>query len=354
MTERLADHTTTRVGGPAPHFETVTTRGDLIDAARRLFGEHDRVVLLGGGSNTVAADEPLDEPVLHIATRGIEFVDDQRDEVGTVLVVAEAGEPWTALVNATVARGVAGIEALAGIPGSVGAAPVQNIGAYGQELASSLHRVEFYDADLDAVVWLERDDLGFGYRMSAIKRGERRGVVLRVELELLELPEGLGAPVAYAQLAGALGVELGERMPVARVRDAVLRLRASKGMVLDPADADSVSSGSFFMNPVVSLAFAREHLPADAPRFEQPPADDGTAHVKLSAAWLIERAGVPKGFALPGSRAAISSKHTLAITNRGGAAADEIAELARYVRRRVLDEFGVHLQPEPVLLGLEL
>lgn len=353
MTVRLADYTTTRVGGPAPQFVTASSRDELIAQARRLFGEHDDVVVLGGGSNTIAGDDTFDEPVLHVATRGIEVVDDQRDDVGTVLVVVEAGEPWPEFVNAMVARGYAGIEALAGIPGSVGAAPVQNIGAYGQEVAASIRRIEFYDADLDDVVWISREELGLGYRTSALKRGERRGVVLRVELELHDSPDHLGAPVAYAQLAGALGVELGERLHVSRVRDAVLALRRSKGMVLDPNDPDSVSSGSFFMNPVVSLSFARE-LPADAPRFAQPAAEDGTELVKLSAAWLIERSGVHKGFALSGSRAAISSKHTLAITNRGDATAVEVAELARYVQARVLAEFGVQLQPEPVLLGIEL
>ncbi|GGA69649.1 UDP-N-acetylenolpyruvoylglucosamine reductase [Pseudoclavibacter endophyticus] len=353
MTVRLADYTTTRVGGPARRFETATTRDELVERARRLFAEHDELVILAGGSNTIAGDDPIDRPVLHIATRGIETVDDQRDDAGTVLVVAEAGEPWVELVDMAVALGFAGIEALAGIPGSVGAAPVQNIGAYGQEVASTLRRIEFYDADLDEVIWIMRDDLGLGYRTSALKRGERRGVVLRVELELLDLPDDLGAPIAYAQLASALGVDVGERLPVLRVRDTVLGLRASKGMVLDASDPDSVSSGSFFVNPVVSVAFARE-LPRDAPRYAQPAAPDGTELTKLSAAWLIEQSGIGKGFSLPGSSAAISSKHTLAITNRGGATGEEIAELARYVRVRVLGEFGVELQPEPVLLGIEL
>ncbi|MGO2110513.1 MAG: UDP-N-acetylmuramate dehydrogenase [Pseudoclavibacter sp.] len=359
MTTRLADYTTTRVGGPAPLFETAATRDEVVAAARRLFAEHDDVVLIAGGSNTIAGDEPLEEPVLHIATRGVEVVDDQRDDPGTVLMVVEAGEPWVDLVNASVAQGFAGIEALAGIPGSVGAAPVQNIGAYGQEVASTLRRIEFYDAELDEVIWIDREQLGLGYRTSMLKRGERRGVVLRVELELLDAPGpdgqpgGMGLPIAYAQLASALDAEPGDRLPVVRVRDAVLKLRASKGMVLDPDDPDSVSSGSFFVNPIVSLSFARE-LPGSAPRYPQDPLPDGTELVKLSAAWLIEHAGIGKGFTLPGSQAAISSKHTLAITNRGGATAEQIAELARYVRARVVAEFGVELQPEPILLGIEL
>ena len=353
MSVRLSELTTTRVGGVATELERPTTRAELIDTARRLYAEHDEVLLVGGGSNLIIGDEPIEQPVLHIATTGIEVVDDQRDEVGTVLIIAEAGHNWDALVETTVARGFAGLEALSGIPGSVGAAPVQNIGAYGQELARVLRRIEFYDADLDHVCWIDADELGLAYRTSSLKRGERRGVVLRVELELLEMPEALGAPIAYAQLAGALGVEQGERVSVQRVRSEVLRLRASKGMVLDPADPDSVSSGSFFMNPVVSTSFARE-LPEGVPRFPHADAPDGTPLTKLSAAWLIEHAGVSKGFGLPGSKAVISSKHTLAITNRGGASANEIVELARYVRARVDAEFGVRLMPEPVFVGVEL
>lgn len=353
MSVLLADYTTTKVGGRVSDFTVATSRDEIIDAARRLFAEHERVVVLGGGSNTIAGDEPIDLPVLHIASRGIEVVDDQRDAVGTVILITQAGEPWVELVNHAVARGFAGIEALAGIPGSVGAAPVQNIGAYGQELSTTLRRIEFYDADLDDIVWIDRDRLGLGYRTSALKRGERRGVVLQVELELVEAPDMHSLPISYAQLASALGVEMGERLHVGRVRDAVLKLRASKGMVLDPADPDSTSSGSFFVNPIVPVAFTKE-LPAEAPRFEQPALDDGTEVVKLSAAWLIENAGIAKGFSLPGSQAAISTKHTLAITNRGGATGEQIAELARFARARVFADFGIELQPEPVLLGLEL
>lgn len=351
--ELLADHTTTRVGGPARIFEAPTTRVGLIEAAKRLYREHHSVLVLGGGSNLIVGDEPVEEPVLKVATRGIEYVDDQRDEVGTVTVVVEAGESWPSFVNTMVARGFAGIEALAGIPGSVGAAPVQNIGAYGQEISSTLRAIEFYDADLDDVVWLRRNKLGLGYRTSTLKRGERRGVVLRVELELIEDPSQLCTPIAYAQLASALGVSPGDRVHVSRLRDAVVKLRASKGMVLDPRDPDSVSSGSFFMNPVASMSFVRE-LPPHAPRYPHGDAPDGTKLAKLSAAWLIEQSGVKKGFSLPGSRAAISTKHTLAITNRGGATAEQVIELARYVRQRVLDEFGVNLQPEPVFVGVEL
>jgi UDP-N-acetylmuramate dehydrogenase len=234
--------------------------------------------------------------------------------------------------------------------------------------------IDFLDFDSGEVLTLPAAELGLGYRSSALKSG-RLGVVLSLELALGD-DAGLSEPIAYAQLASALGVELGARVPLAAVRDAVLTLRASKGMVWDPADPDSVSAGSFFTNPIVSEGFARR-LPAGAPRFPtepEPPARvlplgadisaadvpsparpaSGEYRVKLSAAWLIERAGITRGFSLPGSGAAISSKHTLAIVNRGSATAADVAQLAGYVQTRVEAEFGVRLQPEPVLVGLEL
>jgi UDP-N-acetylmuramate dehydrogenase len=250
---------------------------------------------------------------------------------------------------------------------------VQNIGAYGQELSDTLLAVDFLDEGTGERVRLTADELELGYRTSVFKQG-RRGAVLAVEFALEEAGElGIGSPVAYPQLASALGVEVGERVPLAQVRETVLRLRASKGMVLDPADPDTASAGSFFTNPIVTIAFAGG-LPPSAPRWPVEPASEqsvvtplaevqagapvglpapsssGTL-VKLSAAWLIEHAGITRGFALPGSRAAVSSKHTLALTNRGGATAEEIAELARFVQGRVLAEFGVTLHPEPVVVG---
>ncbi|WP_271984307.1 UDP-N-acetylmuramate dehydrogenase [Pseudoclavibacter terrae] len=349
---RLSELTTTQVGGEATNLVAAATRDELVDAARKLFANYEQPLVLGGGSNTIATDDRIDEPVLHVVTRGIHQLDGPVDKVGQARVRVDAGESWTALVDYAVARNWSGIEALAGIPGSVGATPVQNIGAYGQELSDVLARVEFYDADLDTVRWIDAADLSLGYRTSAIKRGELRGVVTRVELDLVEMPEGQSEPVRYDQLARALDVPLGERMPVHVVRDAVVRLRASKGMVLDAHDQDSVSSGSFFMNPIVRSSFVSE-LP-EMPKFDAGKDEGGAPLVKLSAAWLIDHAGVKKGFSLPGSNAAISSKHTLAITNRGGATAEQIVELARYVRARVEAEYGVRLVNEPVLVGLEL
>lgn len=364
MTDRsLAELTTLRVGGPARELVEPATRDELAQAALEVWATGDDWLLLGGGSNLVVADDGFDGTVIRTATRGIDIALDRDGRHARVR--AAAGESWDALVAATVDAGLAGVEALSGIPGTVGAAPVQNIGAYGQELGERLVGIDFLDYATGEIVRLDASELGLGYRTSSLKRG-RSGIVLAIELDLDA--GGWSGPVAYAQLAAALGVELGERVPLADARRAVLALRASKGMVLDPADPDSVSAGSFFTNPIVSESFARG-LPADAPRWpvvpeeadrvlapgeEVPALASAEYEVKLSAAWLIERAGVARGFTLPGSRAGISSKHTLAIVNRGGATAAEVAQLAGFVQTRVLAEFGVLLHPEPVFVGLTL
>jgi UDP-N-acetylmuramate dehydrogenase len=306
--------------------------------------------------------------VLRTAVRGIAEVPGSAP--GRVRLRVEAGTPWDDLVAYTVERGLAGIEALSGIPGSTGAAPIQNIGAYGQEVGATLVAVDFLDYLSGAHERLAAGELELGYRTSVFKRG-RQGIVTAAEFELVA--GGLGAPVAYAQLARSLEVAIGDRVPVLDVREAVLELRRSKGMVLDEADPDSRSAGSFFTNPIVSERFART-LPDAAPRWpvrsedpdlvlplgvdlpaELPERLPGEApQVKLSAAWLIEHAGITRGFALPGSRAGISGKHSLAIVNRGGATAAEVVELARYVQAMVQGEFGLLLHPEPVLVGFSL
>jgi UDP-N-acetylmuramate dehydrogenase len=237
---------------------------------------------------------------------------------------------------------------MSGIPGTVGAAPVQNIGAYGQELCDCLVRLEFVDYETQEVAILEAKDLQFGYRDSAIKRG-RPGLITWVEFELQKL-DGLSRPLYSTQIAADLGVAMGAQVPLKDVRDSVLKLRARKGMLLDPHDADSVSCGSFFTNPIVSDRVART-LPEDAPKYESEE-DDGLT-VKLSAAWLIENAGIEKGFRIAGSKAAISSKHTLAITNTGGATANEIVQLAEYVQMRVSNKYAINLVPEPNLIGFQ-
>jgi UDP-N-acetylmuramate dehydrogenase len=393
----FAELTTMRVGGPATHLVTATTEAELIEMASDAYASGDPVLLLGGGSNTVVGDEGFDGTVVKIESRGVERIATGSGEAGTghpdaVRLRVQAGENWDDLVALAVHNRWAGIEALSGIPGSVGAAPVQNIGAYGQELSSVLVAIDFLDAHSLDVRRMTADELDLGYRTSVLKRG-LVGVVIAVELELTQHPEGgaaYGAPIGYAQLANALAVTLGTRVSLGEVRRTVLGLRASKGMLLDPDDPDSVSAGSFFTNPIVSAPFART-LPADAPRWPLAPEEpdlvvrldaeqaeqsvavgmlaDAAAErehrraaaasatgpgVKLSAAWLIEHAGIRKGFALPGSRAAISGKHTLAITNRGGATAAEIGQLAAFVQMRVQSEFGVILHPEPVLVDIEL
>lgn len=345
-TVNIAELTTLRVGGPARELLSPSTFDELVRQSLDVWNGGEPWLLIGGGSNLLVADEGFDGVVIHILTRGVEVTTDATGE--TVLRV-QAGEPWDAVVEYAVEHGLSGIEALSGIPGSAGAAPVQNIGAYGQELSDVLRSVEFLDADEREIVRLTAKDLELGYRTSTLKRG-RRGVVLSVDLRLTQ--SELSAPIDYDQLAKALGVSIGEQAPLREVRDAVIALRASKGMVLDAADPDSVSAGSFFTNPIVSENFARG-LPRDAPRWILDP-DAPDSPVKLSAAWLIEHATIARGFSLPSSGAAISSKHTLAIVNTGTATAGDIAELARYIHLRVLAEFGVLLQPEPTLVGVSL
>ncbi|QIM19639.1 UDP-N-acetylmuramate dehydrogenase [Leucobacter coleopterorum] len=362
-----------RVGGPAEHVIVARSAEDLIRNATELWSADEPWMLLGGGSNTIVADEGFPGTVLLVRSSGIARVEDPHAAPNQVRLRVQAGHNWDLLVAACVDRGWAGLEALSGIPGLVGAAPVQNIGAYGQELSQVLHSIEFYDRAEGEVLRVSADELELAYRDSAIKRG-REGVVLSIDLVLTELSDPTSV-VSYAQLASALGVAIGDRVPILTVRNEVLRLRASKGMLLDESDNDSWSAGSFFTNPIVSQQFARE-LPADAPRFSvggavasptvmsledlaagipmRVPKAATEGKVKLSAAWLIEHAGFKRGFHLPGSGAAISSKHTLAITNRGFASAADVAELARFVVQRVQQEFGVILAPEPNLYGLEL
>jgi UDP-N-acetylmuramate dehydrogenase len=368
----LAGFTTLRVGGPAARLVTATTEPALLELARETWAEGGDWFVLGGGSNVVVGDDGFDGTVIRVATRGIAQLPAPE---GLARLRVQAGEPWDDLVRHTVEHRLSGIEALSGIPGSTGAAPIQNIGAYGQEVSSAIVSLDFLDEITGEVRRMPLDELELSYRSSVFKRG-LRGIVLSVTFELQDAPGGLSAPVAYAQLAATLGVEVGGRLPIRDVRDAVLGLRASKGMVLDAGDPDSFSAGSFFTNPIVTENFART-LPASAPRWQVEPEEPavvipldgdtlpvdqperiGEYHVKLSAAWLIEHAGIRKGFALPGSTAAISSKHTLALVNTaagsGGGSAADIAELARYVQGRVLAEFGVLLQPEPVFLAHKL
>ncbi|MGW0231168.1 UDP-N-acetylmuramate dehydrogenase [Actinopolymorpha singaporensis] len=338
----IAELTTLRLGGPAKRLVEVDDEAALLDVVRGADAAGEPLLVLGGGSNVVVADEGFPGTVLHVCTRGVRV--ESQDGCGGAVVRVAAGENWDALVARAVAEGWVGVEALSGIPGLVGAAPIQNVGAYGQEVAQTLAQVRVWDREDSAVRTFAADECGLGYRTSRFKRSPLRYVVLEVVFQF-RLGE-LGATVQYAELARTLGVELGARAPSAEVRAAVLRLRAGKGMVLDAADHDTWSAGSFFTNPVIP-AEAAAGLPAKAPRW---PAGDGL--VKTSAAWLIEHAGFGKGYGTGPAR--LSSKHTLALTNTGGAATADLLALAREIRAGVLARFGVDLVNEPVLVGCEL
>jgi UDP-N-acetylmuramate dehydrogenase len=342
--ERLADHTTLRLGGPARTWVRATSETELVDAVRRADEVGEKVLVLAGGSNLVVADEGIEGTVVEIATTGVS-ADHEGDEptCGGVLVTVAAGESWDRFVAQAVERGWVGVEALSGIPGSVGATPIQNVGAYGQEVAQTLARVRVWDRVLNGVRTFAATECGFGYRTSRFKKDPGRHVVLEVTFQFRA--GDLGAPVEYAELARTRGVEPGARAPMTDVRQAVLELRRSKGMVLDPEDHDTWSAGSFFTNPVV----AADRVPEGAPAWPQ---DDPPGGVKTSAAWLIEHAGFGKGYGAGAVR--LSTKHTLALTNRGGATTAELLALARELRDGVESRFGIRLVNEPVLVGCEL
>lgn len=343
----LAPFTTFRLGGPAGRLLTATTDDEVIAAVREADAAGTPLLVIGGGSNLVIADKGFDGTALRIATSG--FALD-----GDTLELA-AGENWSDAVARTVRAGLAGIECLAGIPGSAGATPIQNVGAYGQEVSATITEVVAYDRRAETVVTIPNADCGFAYRHSRFKADPQRHVVLRVRFAL-EDAGGLSAPVKYAETARTLGVAVGERVPVATARDTVLGLRAGKGMVLDPEDHDTWSAGSFFTNPVLAedahaafLARVAERLGPDV----TPPAYPvGEGRIKTSAAWLIDKAGFPKGYGTGPAR--ISTKHTLALTNRGAATTEDLLALAREVVAGVEAAFGVTLVNEPVTVGVSL
>jgi len=332
---RLSQHTTLHVGGPVHEWVEAHTTQDLVDAVVDADALDMAVLVLGGGSNVVAADEGFRGRVVHVATRGIEA-----NDAGVFRIAA--GEPWEGVVRDAVDQGWAGIEALSGIPGLTGATPIQNVGAYGQDVSQVLVSLTALDRSTRTVCTMTADQCAFGYRTSALKSDPTRWVVLDVTLRLRASSTNA---VAYPELARALGVSVGDQAPIADVRDAVLELRQRKGMVLDDADHDTWSVGSFFTNPIVDAPVAAR-FDASCPRY---PARGGT---KLSAAWLIEAAGLSRGFWLaPDARAAISSKHTLALVNLGGATSADILDLAAHIQRRVLDTHGIALDIEPVMVG---
>lgn len=344
-----------RVGGPAQRLVTVDTTDELVNSIRAVDDADEPLLVVGGGSNLVVSDEGFAGSVVHIATSGITVESSGPHGVATIRVAA--GEVWDDVVVRAVAEGWSGIEALSGIPGRAGATPIQNVGAYGQEVAQTITAVRVWDRREQRVHTFDNADCGFAYRHSLFKT-ESRYVVLDVVFQLRLA--SLSAPVAYADLARALDIEVGERVPLEDARAAVLDQRRQRGMVLDPADHDTWSCGSFFANPIISAGAYAElqgraqsrlgaaDSPVVVPRFDTP---DGL--IKTSAAWLIDRAGFGKGYGIPGP-AALSTKHTLAVTNRGFATAADIVALAREIRDGVRDAFGVSLVNEPVLVGLSL
>ena len=346
----LADYTTLGLGGPAGTFVSAETEAGLIEAVRATDADGDPVLLIGGGSNLVISDAGFPGTVVHVNTRGL------RQEAaadGAVDVTVAAGEDWDGVVAATVADGLAGLEPLSGIPGRAGATPIQNVGAYGREVAEVITAVRVYDRHDHVIKVIRNEACQFSYRSSLFKRGGPRYVVLGATFRLARQPQS--APVRYAELAAELGVELGERAGTGEVRAAVVKIRARKGMVLNPGDPDTRSAGSFFTNPVITEAdLARVEAAASArgagpvPRF---PAGDGL--VKVPAAWLIEQAGFGKGYGAP-SPARVSSKHVLALVNMGDATAGDLLALARDIVGGVHAAYGVTLTPEPILVGLAL
>lgn len=353
----LAAWTTAGVGGPAAKLVDAGTEREIIDAVRSADEAGEPLLILGGGSNLLISDDGFPGTVLRITSRG--YTVNSRDTMAGVFVEVAAGHPWDDFVHVAVMHAWSGLEALSGIPGLTGATPVQNVGAYGAEVAQTIARVRTWDRERSAVRTFTNSELEFSYRDSLLKHATRDGsprfVVLTVEFQL---PLGrMSAPIRYAELARVLGVEVGRRANALQVRREVLGLRGSKGMVLDPADRDTFSTGSFFTNPIVDEAVVAA-LPASVPRY--PAATAGLA--KLSAAWLIEHAGFAKGYGLAGTdgadiagaRAALSTKHTLAVTNRGGAAAEDLLAIARSVRDGVEAAFGIRLVPEPLLIRCSL
>ena len=389
---RLSRFTTLGLGGPARHFVVAGTDEEIIAAVRAADQDGEPLLVLGGGSNLVVSDDGFPGTVIQVATKGIHRTTDpgagpdaagpgQWEPGAPVTLTVAAGEDWDTVVASCVAADLAGLECLSGIPGLAGATPIQNVGAYGQEVADTITRVRAYDRARAEVVDLAAADCGFGYRTSAFKRSitapavTGRFVVLEVTFQLTS--DRLSRPLRYAELAGALGLDAArldaaredqgaQRAPLGDVRSAVLRLRRGKGMVLDPADPDSRSAGSFFTNPVLDAAqFAALRRVVDercGPAIPIPRFPAGPGQVKVPAAWLIGQAGFQKGYqgarrdggSPPGPAARISTKHTLALINPGDARTADLVGLAREIRDRVRDIFGVELASEPVLVGVSL
>jgi UDP-N-acetylmuramate dehydrogenase len=335
----LRDYTSLRVGGPAKKFVEVGTEAEII-AAIEAAGDSP-ILIIGGGTNILVADSGFEGTVIRIKSHSMQS---EIDACSGATLTISAGENWDEFVATTINRGFAGLETLSGIPGTVGAAPIQNIGAYGHEVSEFITRVRTYDRQAKGLKTFTNSECEFSYRNSHFKVHPGRYVVLDVQFNLRS--GEITKAITYAELAKKLGIEVGEKAPIVETRKAVLELRAAKGMLLNPTDRDSWSAGSFFTNPIVSKEIA-EKLPEGAPKW---PTSDGK--VKTSAAWLIENSGVHKGDSHGGAR--VSTKHVLALTNAGNATATDIAELAKSAQKSVFEKFGITLEAEVNLIGITL
>jgi UDP-N-acetylmuramate dehydrogenase len=341
MSESLRDYTTLHIGGPAKNFVHAKTEEELIDAVRTADVAGEPVLIIGGGSNVLVGDSGFNGTAIRVETKGNSYAVDACS--GGMITVA-AGEDWDGFVEWIIGKGFAGVETLSGIPGTIGASPIQNIGAYGHEVSEIIARVRTWDRKTGELKTLSNSECEFSYRNSRFKKEKDRYVVLDVTFQLRQGEMSL--PIAYKELADHLGLALGDRALVTDVRKAVLELRARKGMVIDKKDHDTWSAGSFFVNPIVAADIAAK-LPNEAPKWPQ---SDG--RVKLSAAWLMEKAGVNKGSAHNG--AGVSNKHVLALVNNGNATSADMVELARSAKAAVLVKFGITLEPEVRFVGCDL
>ena len=336
--ENLSDFTTLKVGGPAKNLVHARSEDELISAIKEADSTKSPLLILGGGSNILVGDQGFAGTVIKIETSGNSF---EIDACSGGTLTVSAGEDWDKFVAFTIEKGLANLESLSGIPGTVGGAPIQNIGAYGHEVAEVIARVRTFDRQLGEVKTFSAIECEFGYRTSKFKKESGRYVILDVTFQLRRGEESL--PVQYSELAKELGVEIGARVPIAKLREVVLKLRGAKGMLLGTGID---SAGSFFTNPILSADDAAK-LPAEAPRWPQA---DG--RVKTSAAWLMEHSGVEKGFKLAGAQ--ISPKHVLALSNAGDATAADLVALAKEARAKVLNKFGINLEPEVQFVGVTI
>ena len=341
MSELLAKYTSLHIGGPAKKLVHVATEEELVSAVKAADAAGEEVLIIGGGSNVLVGDEGFNGTVIRVETKGNSY---HVDACSGGMITVAAGEDWDEFVEWILNKGFAGLETMSGIPGTVGGAPIQNIGAYGHEVSEVIARVRTWDRKTGEYKTFSNSECEFSYRSSVFKKNPGRYVIIDVTFQLRNGEMSL--PITYKELANYLGVDLEARALVSDVRKAVLSLRAAKGMLLDEKDHDTWSAGSFFVNPIVSKEIAAT-LPADAPRWPQA---DG--RIKTSAAWLMENAGMKKGKAHNG--AAISTKHVLALVNTGSATAADIIDIARSARSAVHEKFGITLEPEVQFVGLSL